>query len=356
MVTAGRARIVLGTRRSRLARAQTRRVAERLEETWPGLEVEVRGITTEGDRVLDRPLPEIGGKGVFTAELEVALLEGEIDLAVHSLKDLPTDLGASFSVLGVPEREDPRDVLLLPGGPGRLEELAEESVVGTSSLRRTAQLRARRPDCKVESVRGNVETRIQKMESGRYDAVILAAAGLRRLGLLGREGGHDAPGGGRGEPALLEAPGWLPAPGQGAIGLEGRAGDEETRRLARALEEPSVRTTVEAERSLLATLQGGCQVPIGALASWEEGVLRLDAVVLAEDGSREIRATGRTDLARLRAEGPGAVSADRPGGERSDLRREARTLGRRVAEDLLDRGAGEILGAIAAAGDESGIA
>ncbi len=302
-----RERLVLGSRASELARTQARRVAGLLEEAWPGLAVEIEWITTTGDRVLDRPLPEIGGKGLFTAELEAALRQGEIDAAVHSLKDLPTDLGGEFEVLGVPERADPRDVLLGPEGSLEPSDLAEGAVVGTSSLRRKAQLLVRRPDCRVRDVRGNVGTRVEKMRDGEYDAVLLAAAGLRRLELAG------------GGTACLEPPGWLPAPGQGALGVEGRADDDATRRLLRRLEGADLRAEVEAERTLLATLQGGCLVPVGALGRVRDGRLRLDAVVLPEDGSRELRAS---DAA--------------PAGE-------AAALGRRVAEELLASGAEEIL-------------
>lgn len=302
-----RDRVVLGSRGSELARVQARRVAEGLRHRWPGLEVAIEWITTTGDRVLDRPLPEIGGKGLFTAELEAALLEGEIHAAVHSLKDLPTDLGDEFAVLGVPEREDPRDVLLGPDGPLLPEELAEGAVVGTSSLRRQAQLLARRPDGRVRDIRGNVETRVRKMRDGDYDAVILAAAGLRRLGLEGTDG------------PLLEPPEWLPAPGQGALGVEGRADDEPTARLVAGVEDAGVRAAVRAERSLLARLEGGCLVPVGALGRASGGEVALDAVVLPPDGSREIRASGRADAA------------------------DAAGLGRRVAEELIADGADRIL-------------
>ena len=302
-----RDRLVLGSRGSDLARIQAERVADGLRARWPGLAVEIEWITTTGDRVLDRPLPEIGGKGLFTAELEAALLEGEIQAAVHSLKDLPTDLGEPFTVLGVPEREDPRDVLLGPDGPLEPVALEAGAVVGTSSLRRRAQLLARRPDCRVRDIRGNVGTRVEKMKEGEYDAVILAAAGLRRLGL----GGVDGP--------WLEPPAWLPAPGQGVLGVEGRADDEATAELVAGVEQAGVRAAVEAERALLARLEGGCLVPVGALGRAEEGEVALDAVVLPPDGSREIRASGRA-----------------PAGD-------AAGLGRRVAEELLAGGADRIL-------------
>lgn len=303
-----RDRVVLGSRGSELARIQARRVADGLRERWPGLEVEVEWITTTGDRVLDEPLPEIGGKGVFTAELEAALRQGEIDAAVHSLKDLPTDLGEEFAVLGVPAREDPRDVLLGPDGPLAVDELEETAAVGTSSLRRRAQLLARRPDCAVRDVRGNVGTRVARMEDGDYDAVILAAAGLRRLGMDRTLGGP-----------WLEPPEWLPAPGQGALGVEGRSGDEATARLVAGLEDADVRSAVQAERALLARLEGGCLVPVGALGRVADGEVALEAVVLPPDGSREVRASGRAPA------------------------EEAAALGRRVAEELIADGADRIL-------------
>ena len=303
-----RDRLVLGTRTSDLALHQTRRIAERLGDAWPDLTVETAGVTTEGDRVLDRPLPELGGKGLFTAELEEALRAGEVDAAVHSLKDLPTDMDPAFAVIGVPERADPRDVLLGPDGPLAPEELAGGAVVGTSSLRRRAQLLRLRPDCEVRDVRGNVGTRVEKMRRGDYDAVLLAAAGLLRLELI--EPG-DGP--------FLEPPGWLPAPGQGAIGVEGRADDDATRSMIAAIEAEPVRAEATAERALLATLEAGCSVPVGGLARAEEGNVRLDAVVLSEDGERELRASG---------EAPFALADE---------------LGRRLGRQLLERGAAELL-------------
>lgn len=314
-----RRQLVLGSRGSALARIQATRVADALRDAWPGIDVETRWITTTGDRVLDEPLPEIGGKGVFTAELEVALLDGEIDAAVHSLKDLPTDLGEGFRVLGVPEREDPRDVLVGPGGPMRLEDLSTDAVVGTSSLRRAAQLLARCPGCRVEDVRGNVETRVEKMREGEYDAVVLAAAGLLRLGMLDPE-----------RAIFLEPPEWLPAPGQGALAVEGRDGDAATRSIVARVERPELRSAVEAERGLLAELEGGCLVPIGAWARLEGGELRLDAVVLSPDGGRELRARG-------------SVAFDPAGEDASESYRSAAGLGRRVARDLIEQGADRIL-------------
>lgn len=278
-------RLVLGTRSSRLARWQADRVASLLRERWPGLEVAVRTVETRGDRRPDVSIPELEGKGVFTAELEAALLRGELDLAVHSLKDLPTALPEGLASLGVPERADPRDVLVWPGGEGGVEALPEGSVVGTSSLRRQAQLLAARPDCRVEPIRGNVETRVEKARGGEYDAVILAAAGLSRLDMESVV------------TSRLEPPGWLPAPAQGALGIEGREDDEAARRAVSSLEDPTVAAEVAAERAFLAEVEGGCRVPIGARARADGASLRLSAVVLSPDGRREVRdeAGGGTD-------------------------------------------------------------
>lgn len=300
-------RLVLGTRGSRLARWQANRVAELLRERWPALEAVVRTIDTRGDRRPDVSIPELGGKGVFTAELEAALLGGEIDLAVHSLKDLPTELPEGLATLGVPERADARDVLVWPGGDGGVDRLPEGCVVGTSSLRRQAQLLARRPDCSVEPIRGNVETRVEKARGDDYDAVILAAAGLQRLGLLGAV------------TARLDPPDWLPAPAQGALGLEGRADDDAARRAVAAVQDPAVAAEVTAERALLSEVEGGCRVPIGARASREGGELRLRAVVLSPDGTREVRESEAGD-------------ADR-----------AERLGRELGRRMLGMGADEIL-------------
>lgn len=303
-------RLVLGTRGSRLARWQADRVADLLRERWPGIEVEVRTIDTRGDRRPDVSIPELGGKGVFTAELEAALLQGEVDLAVHSLKDLPTELPEGLANLGVPERADARDVLVWPGGKGGVQDLPEECVVGTSSLRRQAQLLSRRPDCRVEPIRGNVETRVEKARGDRYDAVILAAAGLGRLEL---------------EAAVtrtLDPARWLPAPAQGALGIEGRSDDAAARRAVAALEDPRVAAEVTAERSFLAEVEGGCHVPIGARARVEGDGLRLRAVVLSPDGSRQVR------------------------GEEEGGSSEAEGIGRALGRRMLDRGADEILAAL----------
>lgn len=301
--------LVIGSRRSRLARAQARSVADRMRTAWPELRVEHRFLTTEGDRVLDRPLPELGGKGLFTAALEEALLEGEIDLAVHSLKDLPTWTPDGLAVLAVPGREEARDVLVTPTGSG-LEDLPRDAVVGTSSLRRQALLARRRPDCRPRDIRGNVDTRLRKLEAGEYDALVLAAAGLARLGALD----HRA--------RLLEPPDWLPAPGQGALAVQGRAEDEATRHLVEEIHDAVTGAAVAAERAFLAALEGGCQVPIGALATVEEDQLSLRGIVLSLDGRDAEVAAGR---------GP----AGRP-----------EALGRALAEEMRARGAERLLGTV----------
>lgn len=301
-------RLVLGSRTSRLARIQAERVAEGLRRHWPELEVVARGMTTRGDRVLDRPLPEIGGKGLFTAELEAALTDGSVDLAVHSLKDLPTELPAGLSLVGVPEREDARDVLVWPDGEGGLDDLPEGAVVGTASLRRRAQLLSRRPGVRVEDIRGNVESRVEKCRDGPFDALILAAAGLLRLEM---------------ESVVtrwLPEDEWLPAAGQGALGLEGRVDDSGVRALLEPVMDPDVEAEARAERSLLTALDVGCRVPLGARAvcQWDE--LSLDAGVFSPDGSEAVRARD------------------------SGAREEADALGRTVARELREKGAERILG------------
>lgn len=309
-------RLRIGSRKSRLARHQAARVAERLRDRWPGLEAAVVPMTTEGDRVLDLPLPEIGGKGLFTAELEAALLEGRVDLAVHSLKDLPTDFPRGLGLIAVPGRADPRDVLVWPGGDGGVEDLPDGAVVGTSSLRRRAQLLSRRPDLRVRDVRGNVETRVRKCREGEYDALVLAAAGLLRLEMEAEI------------TAWLEPPGWLPAPGQGALAAEGRTDDEEVRLAVEAVTDDRAEITTLAERSLLAELEGGCRTPLGASCAADGGTLVLHAAVLSPDGGDAVR---------------GSETAQVPRGEPGEAREEARRLGRRLGRSLLRDGADRII-------------
>jgi hydroxymethylbilane synthase len=294
-------RLVLGTRGSALARTQSEWVAGLLRAR--GHEVVLDTIVTRGDREQDRPVPQLGGKGLFTAELEQALRDGSIHLAVHSLKDLPTEDADGLCVAAIPEREDHRDALVSKGGL-RFEQLARGARVGTASLRRQALIRHVRPDLEVAPLRGNVDTRVRKAQSGELDAVILAAAGLKRLG--------------RGE-VICDYLDFLPAPAQGALGIQARAGDETVREALSALHHDPTARCAAAERELLHALGGGCSVPVGAHAVVSGGALKLDGLVAAVDGSRVIR-------------------ADASG-------RDPRELGRAVAAQLMDQGAKEILDA-----------
>jgi hydroxymethylbilane synthase len=297
----------LGSRGSALALVQSRSVAAALEAA-SGMAVELEVIHTRGDKVLDKPLPEIGGKGLFTEELDRALLEGRIDLAVHSLKDLPTDTTPGLSLACVPPREDPRDVLVGPRGDAvSLRDLPPDAVVGTSSLRRRALLAAFRPDLRALDVRGNLDTRLRKLDEGRYDALLLASAGLKRLGLAHRVG------------EWLERTSWLPAPGQGALAVVTRADDRALRQALGSLHDEDTAAAVAAERALLARLEGGCQIPVGALALPFEGGLRLWGLVVSPDGRRAVR------------------------GDLTGAPASAEELGRSLAEVLLERGADEIL-------------
>ena len=283
-------RFIIGSRGSRLALWQAEWVRSRLGELRPGVEVGVEIYKTTGDIHRDVPLAVIGGKGAFTKELEEALLDGRIDIAVHSLKDLPTTLPAGLAVAAVPAREDPRDALVLraggSSGTDSLTDLPAGAVVGTSSLRRQAQLRHLRPDVAIRDVRGNVDTRLRKLDAGEFDALILAAAGLRRLGFGGRIS------------AAVGPDEMLPAVGQGALGVETRAADAETREIVSLLEDAPTRAACTAERALLAALGGGCQVPIAAHGTVEGGRLRLEALVAALDGSRVIRDSLEDDAAQ----------------------------------------------------------
>ncbi len=274
--------VILATRPSRLARWQTQQVQQALARAFPERSFQVSIYTTEGDRRLDRPLPEIGGKGLFTQELEAALRSGDVDMAVHSLKDLPLESPPGLVLAAVLLRADPRDALISREGQ-TLAELPAGAVVGSSSPRRRAQLLALRPDLEVRSLRGNVETRVAKVQRGDYDAALLAAAGLERIGLEA----HIA------ERLPLSA--MLPAPGQGALAVQCRAGDEAVISMLRALEQREVRLAVEAERAFLGGLGGGCSAPVGAHAEVVDGQCTLQAVVAAPDGSRIIRVSGQGD-------------------------------------------------------------
>src|SRR5215218_2751785 len=254
----GMKEIIIGSRGSKLALWQSEWVKARLEALDPGVRVRIEIFKTQGDVRTDVPLSTIGGQGAFTKELEVALLDRRVDVAVHSLKDLPTVTPEGLAITATPEREDPRDALVLRAGTetqvGSLKGLAEGAVVGTSSLRRIAQLKHLRPDVQVKDLRGNVDTRLRKLDSGEYDALILASAGLRRLGL-----GHRIS-------AAIETDVMLPAVSQGSLGVQTRADDSETNAFVSRLDHPQTRAAVVAERALLRKLGGGCQVPIAAHA------------------------------------------------------------------------------------------
>ncbi len=274
-----RTTLVTGSRTSALAMWQSRHVMDALQAAWPGLECRVEPFVTQGDKTLDRPLPEIGGKGLFTLELEIGLREGRIDLAVHSLKDLPVDDAPGLALGAIVGRADVRDVLVAKEGR-TLDELPAGAVVGTSSLRRQAQLLARRPELLVRSIRGNVETRIHKALHGEYDATLLAAAGVIRLGLDGQISDW------------LPLDVMLPAPGQGALAVQCRADDERALGLLAAIHNGEVAQAVTAERAFLSSLGGGCSIPVGAYATVSNGTIHLAGLVAAVDGSRMIRVAG----------------------------------------------------------------
>jgi hydroxymethylbilane synthase len=284
-------------------------VARLLQEIHPGLDIEQIIIRTRGDREAERPLAPLGGKGVFVREIEEALLAGEIDLAVHSLKDLPVDLPAGLEVAAVPERVDPADALVSPGG-GELETLPAGARVGTGSPRRVALVRVLRPDLLTVALRGNVDTRLRRLEEGRCEAMVLAIAGLTRIGRLDSRARR------------LDPRRFVPAPGQGALAVEARR-DSEAARLVRPLRHPPSATCVAAEQALVAALGGGCQLPLGALATLEGARLRLEAFLADPRSGRSVRAAEE--------------------GEVSAPTRLAETLGRR----LLEEGGREILAALA---------
>jgi hydroxymethylbilane synthase len=298
--------LVIGTRGSRLALWQAGWVQARLREIAPGLDVTLRTITTSGDKIVDTPLASIGGKGLFIKEIEEALLNAEVDLAVHSMKDVPTILPKPLEILCVPVREDPRDVLVSRSGQS-LSQLPRHARIGTSSLRRQAQLLHFRPDFTIQMLRGNLDTRLRKLRDGQYEGVVLAAAGLRRMGW-----DQDVT-------EYLSTDISLPAIGQGALGLEGRHDDRFVRELVDRLEHGPTRIALTAERALLTRLEGGCQVPIAGHATVEDGRVRLDGLVASLDGRRLIRET---------VQGPSQDAAQ---------------LGEQLAETLLARGAGDIL-------------
>ncbi|HEX2011828.1 MAG TPA: hydroxymethylbilane synthase [Roseateles sp.] len=301
--------IRIATRKSALALWQAEHVKARLEAAHPGLKVSLVPMVSRGDKLLDAPLAKIGGKGLFVKELETALLENQADIAVHSMKDVPMDFPEGLGLYCICEREDPRDAFV-SNRYASLDALPAGSVVGTSSLRRQAQLLARRPDLKIQFLRGNVNTRLAKLDAGEYDAMILAAAGLIRLGFEERIR------------SSLSAEDSLPAVGQGAVGIECRTADAEIHALLAPLHHRETALRVTAERALNKRLNGGCQVPIACYAVLEGDQLWLRGLVGQPDGGQLLRAEAR------------AASVD------------AEALGVKVADELLEQGAEEILKAI----------
>ena len=294
-------RLRIGSRGSQLALWQASHIASLLG--GQGHEVEIEVIHTTGDKITDVALAKVGAKGIFTKEIEEALADGRIHLAVHSLKDLPTELAPQFEIAAIPKREDPRDAFCSVKYSA-IRALPEGARVGTSSLRREAQLRSVRPDLVVNPVRGNVETRLRKLESGEYDAIILASAGLRRLGKIE----HIR--------QVLPVDVMCPAAGQGALGIEARAGDGVVREALLFLDDAPARAETSCERALLGGLGGGCQVPIGANATWHDGKLHLDALVASPDGKSLLRESldgthpeqlGRQVARKLLARGGAAI-------------------------------------------------
>ncbi len=280
----------IATRKSPLALWQANFVKDRLEALHPDLQVELVPMSTQGDKILDTPLAKVGGKGLFVKELETAMLEGRADIAVHSMKDVPVEFPDGLGLHTICEREDPRDAFV-SNHFNQIDELPQGAVVGTSSLRRQCQLRAARPDLVIRDLRGNVNTRLAKLDAGEYDAIILAAAGLKRLEMAHRIA------------AFIEPEQSLPANGQGAVGIECRLDDHELHALLAPLEHPETRIRVLTERAMNRALQGGCQVPIGAYALVQGEEVWLRGLVGSPDGSRVIRDEIRGPLAEGEALG-----------------------------------------------------
>jgi hydroxymethylbilane synthase len=299
--------LVIASRESALAMWQARNIQARLVELYPHANVTIRGMTTQGDRILDRALDKIGGKGLFVKELEDALAAGSADIAVHSMKDVPMVLPPGFAIAAITARADPRDAFV-SNEYAAFAALPDGSRVGTSSLRRESQIRARFPRLLVEPLRGNVQTRLKKLDDGQYAAIVLAAAGLKRLGLADRIA------------AVLTPEESLPAPGQGALGIECRADRGDILELMRPLHDDATAVCVRAERAVSRALSGNCQLPLGAYAQVEDGRVRLRGFVASQDGSKFVRAEltaaagdpealGEELAARLRAQGATEILA-----------------------------------------------
>ncbi|TQP34928.1 hydroxymethylbilane synthase [Vibrio cholerae] len=298
--------IRIATRQSPLALWQANYVKDALMAAHPGLQVELVTMVTRGDVILDTPLAKVGGKGLFVKELEIAMIEGRADLAVHSMKDVPVDFPDGLGLVTICEREDPRDAFV-SNTYAKIEDLPSGAIVGTCSLRRQCQLKAARPDLVIKELRGNVGTRLSKLDAGEYDAIILAAAGLKRLELESRIR------------SFIEPEQSLPAVGQGAVGIECRVNDQRVRALLAPLNHADTADRVRCERAMNLTLQGGCQVPIGSYALLEGDNIWLRALVGEPDGSQIVR------------------------GEIRGPRTQAEQLGITLAEQLLSQGAKEIL-------------
>ncbi len=307
----------LASRGSALALWQARHVQALLRELRPDTHVDIEVVTTTGDRITDVPLAQIGETGLFTKEVDRAVLDGRADFAVHSLKDVPTRPPEGLLLAAVPVREDPRDALIVaPGRPRTLDTLPAGARIGTSSLRRRALLLDQRPDLDVADLRGNLDSRLARVHDAQYDAILLAFAGLRRLGWE-----HEVA-------ELLEPPRWLPATGQGALGIVCRADDREMQAMLASLDHAPTRAATAAERTLLRTLEGGCQIPIGALATVTDDELHLHAFVAALSGSTSVRGDMRGPVAS------------------------AEQIGSDLAHDMIERGASRILEEVRAAGED----
>lgn len=302
-------KIVIASRESLLAMWQAKHIQKRLSELYPQTEISILGMTTRGDQILDQSLSKIGGKGLFIKELEQALEDGRADIAVHSMKDMPMNVPDGFALAAITEREDPRDAFV-SNRYRSLNELPEGSIVGTSSLRRESQLRAQFPHLKVKPLRGNVQTRLRKLDEGQYAAIILAAAGLKRLELSGRI------------TALLSPEQSLPAVGQGALGIECRSDRTDLIQLMQPLHHQETAFCVEAERAMSRVLGGSCQVPLGAFAEIASGTLQLRGFVAQPDGKRIV-----SDV--LKGEPSAGIA-----------------MGQQLAEKLIKQGADEILAAL----------
>lgn len=302
-------KLVIASRESALAMWQARHIQERLQSLYPGLMVEILGMTTTGDQILDTPLATIGGKGLFVKELEQALADGRADLAVHSMKDVPMHLPEGFTLAAIGQREDPRDAFI-SNQFSSLEELPEKSIVGTSSLRRQSQLQARFPHLQIEPLRGNVHTRLRKLDEGQYSAIILAAAGLKRLGLAQRI------------KSLIAVEHSIPAVGQGALGIEINTAREDLLPVLAPLNHAQTAACVRAERGMSRALAGSCQVPLGAYAEQHGNEIHIAGFVASPDGKKMVRDEMLGSVAQPEA------------------------LGQALADRLISQGARDILAAL----------